>query len=114
MRRRDPREKVGRPQVASACTQAAALIETYRSVRRAYVEYHGKQDIQSAIAEDSAAWLAARFNLMLQEDGALSKDRMLRQSVKWCMESCKQPPHRKRNLPSRRASSLSRAVHNLS
>lgn len=88
-RRRDPDDSVGAPQVASGCTQAAALLDTYRSVRKAYLGFHMKDEVQAGMSEDSAAWMAARFHLMLKEDPVLDKDKNLRKCVRWCMEACK-------------------------
>ncbi|KAL8270557.1 hypothetical protein Esti_005528 [Eimeria stiedai] len=87
-RHRHPDEGTGIAQVASACTQAAALIETYRSVRKGYLDYQGTKEIASGMAEDAPAWLAARLDLMLRQDATLEHDQDLKKNVKWCREAC--------------------------
>lgn len=79
----------GRLQVASGCAQAAALLDTYRSLRKSFLDFHGKQELQAGMSEDTAAWLAARLNLMLQEDGSIKNNENVRKCLKWCVDACK-------------------------
>lgn len=71
----------------AACTQAAALLDTYRTLRRAYLNFYGEQDSDAGMSEDSAAWMSGRFSLMLEEDPAVGKDRELQKCLKWCIDS---------------------------
>ncbi|CDI74775.1 hypothetical protein, conserved [Eimeria praecox] len=86
-RLRHPVDTIGGPQVMAACAQAAALLDAYRSVRSAYLGYHMQHDPHAGMSEDSAAWMAGRFNLMLQEDQAVANDKNVRKGLKWCIES---------------------------
>lgn len=71
----------------AACAQAAALLDAYRSVHSAYLDYHMQHDAQSGMSEDSAAWMAGSFNLILQEDQAAASDENIRKGLKWCIDS---------------------------
>ncbi|CDJ42017.1 hypothetical protein, conserved [Eimeria tenella] len=86
-RQRSPDDALGGPQVMAACTQAAALLDTYRTLRRAYLNFYGEQDSDAGMSEDSAAWMSGRFSLMLEEDPAVGKDRELQKCLKWCIDS---------------------------
>ncbi|KAL8431292.1 hypothetical protein ACSSS7_005377 [Eimeria intestinalis] len=87
-RHRHHDERTGNAQVASACTQAAALMETYRSIRKGYLDYHGTKEVASGMAEEAPAWLAARLDLMLKQDATLKQDKDLKKTVKWCRDAC--------------------------
>ncbi|CDJ48353.1 hypothetical protein, conserved [Eimeria brunetti] len=86
-RLRHPNDDVGGPQVMAACAQAASLLETYRSLRSAYLHSLMQRDSDAGMSEDSAAWMAGRFNLMLQEDEKVADDKKLRKGIKWCIDS---------------------------
>ncbi|CDJ36490.1 uncharacterized protein EMH_0087530 [Eimeria mitis] len=86
-RLRHPNDAIGGPEVMAACAQAAALLDAYRSLRSAYLDYHMQHDPHAGMSEDSAAWMAGRFNLMLQEDQAVANDKNVRKGLKWCIDS---------------------------
>ncbi|OEH75625.1 hypothetical protein cyc_02107 [Cyclospora cayetanensis] len=85
--RRSPNAETGRQQIMSACTQAAAVLDTYRSVRKAFLDFHMEKDPHAGMSEDTSAWMVARFNLLLEEDADIAKDKNLKQCVKWCLEA---------------------------
>ncbi|CDJ33413.1 uncharacterized protein EMH_0053900 [Eimeria mitis] len=86
-RLRHPNDAIGGPEVMAACAQAAALLDAYRSLRSAHLDYHMQHDPHAGMSEDSAAWMAGRFNLMLQEDQAVANDKNVRKGLKWCIDS---------------------------
>ena len=86
-RLRHPNEAVGGPQVMAACAKTEGLLDRNRRGHFAYLIYTMQHFGQSRLHEDSAAWMAGSFNLILQEDQAAASDENIRKGLKWCIDS---------------------------